>query len=162
MILPGPPFYHLVMYFAIDDLSALGLTRGSKKHPYTELLRKFLFGKSDEYRNKCLKFIPRVKEGSFLLKTAVGTKPFILGKYLNQSFIKGDRYLEVIADVGSSATFQKLVRLSSNYNSKIVGAMAFVLEASDKSSLPENVLCSVELNNQDFDGKIRFVEDKEI
>ncbi len=47
-------------------------------------------------------------------------------------------------------------------NSEIVGAMAFVLEASDEASLPENVLCSVELNNNDFDGKIRFLEDQEI
>ncbi len=126
MVLPGPPFYHLVMYFAIDDLSALGLTSGSKKHPYTSSIRKFLFGKSDEFRNKCLKFIPRVKEGSFLLKTAVGTKPFILGKYLDQKFIKGERYLEVIADVGSSTTFQKLVRLSSNYVSVLCPSLKII------------------------------------
>ncbi len=115
LILPGPPYYHLVMYFAIDDLEALGLGNGRTRHPYSSSLRKFLFGKSDVYRNKALKMIPRVKEGSFLLKTAVGTKPLILGKYLDQQFIQGDRYLELIADVGSNSTFQKLLRMSSNY-----------------------------------------------
>lgn len=39
---------------------------------------------------------------------------------------------------------------------KIVASMAFVLEADDKESLPENVLCSVELNNDNFDGNIPF------
>lgn len=37
-------------------------------------------------------------------------------------------------------------------------AMAFILEANDKESLPENVLCSVELTNQDFGGSTRFVQ----
>ena len=37
--------------------------------------------------------------------------------------------------------------------------MAFVLEASDEASLPENILCSIELTNEDFEGKIRFVEE---
>ena len=36
--------------------------------------------------------------------------------------------------------------------------MAFILEANDKESLPENVLCSVELTNQDFGGSTRFVQ----
>ena len=115
MILPGPPYYHLVMYFGIDGLEELGLISGSKKRSYTPSLKKFLFGNSDEFRNKTLKFLPNVKEGSFLLKTAVGTKPFILGNYLNQKFIRGERFLEVVADVGSSTTFQKLLKLSSNY-----------------------------------------------
>mmetsp|Transcript_17145 Transcript_17145/g.20927 ORF Transcript_17145/g.20927 Transcript_17145/m.20927 type:complete len:544 (+) Transcript_17145:80-1711(+) len=115
MVLPGPPHYHLVMYFAIDDFSLLGLSNNCVKHPYSSSLQKFLFGDSNEYRNKKFKLIPRLTEGSFLLKTVVGTKPFILGKYLNQSFIKGDRYLEVVADVGSSKTFQKLMTMSSSY-----------------------------------------------
>jgi hypothetical protein len=115
MVLPGPPYYHLVMYFAIDDLSALGLKGGSNDRHFSSPLERFLFGNSDEFRNNTLKFIPHVKEGSFLLKTAVGTKPFILGKYLDQRFIQGDRYLEVISDVGSSTTFQQLVKLTSNY-----------------------------------------------
>ena len=119
MILPGPPHYHLVMYFAIDDLSVLGLESGSAKHPYSSSLKRFLFGDSDEFRNKTLKMLPSVKEGSFLLKTAVGTRPFKLGNYINQRFIQGDRYLEVIADIGSSTTFQKLLSFSSNYVSLV-------------------------------------------
>jgi hypothetical protein len=39
--------------------------------------------------------------------------------------------------------------------------MAFVLEASSQAYLPENILCSVELTTEDFDGKIRFVEEAE-
>lgn len=122
MVLPGPPHYHLVMYFAIDDIEKLGIQRENKqnihqseKKHYSSLLQKFLFGESDTIRNKILKMIPRVTEGSFLLKTAIGTKPFILGKYLDQKFVRHERYLEAIVDVSSSATTQKLLGLSSVY-----------------------------------------------
>lgn len=194
MVLPGPPNYHLVMYFAVDNMEGLGLSNskawqmlssGSVNKPYSLQLQKFLFGDSDEYRNKVLKMIPRITEGSFLLKTAVGTKPFILGKYLKQTFVQGERFLEVIVDVGSSPTTQKLLGLKSVYVSyyiencvifvhnkgtishyfwvvkqknKIVAGMAFVLEGNDEESLPENILCSVELNNEDFDGNIPFFD----
>jgi hypothetical protein len=39
-----------------------------------------------------------------------------------------------------------------------VAGMAFVLEGNDEESLPENILCSVELNNEDFDGNIPFFD----
>jgi len=129
MVLPGPPHYHLVMYFAIDDLEKLGLSKhpGSQssvqgRMPFSNSLQKFLFGASDEYRNNVLKMIPRITEGSFLLKTAVGTKPFILGKYLKQSFVQDEhkRYLEVLVDVSSSAITQKLLGMSSVYVSSMV------------------------------------------
>lgn len=120
LIIPGRPHHHLVMYFGIDDLANLGLEEGSKKHPYSTSLKKFLFGNSNEYRNKTLKFIADVKEGGFLLKTAVGARPFIIGKYMKQKFIRGDRYLEVIVDVGSSPTFEKLLRLNSKYVSSML------------------------------------------
>jgi len=167
MVLPGPPNYHLVMYFAVDDMEGLGLSNpkawqmlspGSVNKPYSFQLQQFLFGDSDEYRNKVLKMIPRITEGSFLLKTAVGTKPFILGKYLKQTFVQGERFLEVIVDVGSSPTTQKLLGLKSVYKNKIVAGMAFVLEGIDEVSLPENILCSVELNNEGFDGNIPFFD----
>ena len=119
MVLPGPPHYHLVMYFAVDDLDKLGLNNHSRnrktQRQYSKSLYKFLFGESDQYRNQVLKMIPRISEGSFLLKAAVGAKPFILGKYLTQRFVREDRYLEAIIDVSSSPSTQKLLRLSSVY-----------------------------------------------
>ena len=36
--------------------------------------------------------------------------------------------------------------------------MAFVIEGQDKESLPENVLCSIQLNNKSYAGNARFVE----
>ncbi len=110
------------MYFAVDDFDQLGISKSlknRKKKQYSTSLEKFLFGSSDEYRNKVLKMIPRVTEGSFLLKTAVGNKPFILGKYLEQKYVKDDRYLEAIVDVSSSPITQKLLGLSSVYVSII-------------------------------------------
>ncbi len=44
-----------------------------------------------------------------------------------------------------------LLRLQKN---KIVAGMAFVLEAKDEQSLPENIMCSVEVNNENFAGGV--------
>ena len=117
MVLPGPPHYHLVMYYAVDNLEELGLSDGpkSKSKPFSKILKQFLFGSSDGHRNQVLKIIPLVKEGSFLLKRAIGSKPLILGKYLDQKFVQGERFLEAIVDVSSSVTTQKLLKLSAAY-----------------------------------------------
>jgi hypothetical protein len=37
--------------------------------------------------------------------------------------------------------------------------MAFVLEANDAESLPENIMCSIEVNNEHFDGTVPFFDD---
>lgn len=152
MVLTGIENYHLVMYWAIDSKDQF-----SEKH-YSNMIQKFLFGSDDEYRNKALKMIPIMTEGSFWLKAAVGTKPFILGKYLDTKYVRGERYLEAVIDVSSSATTKKLLRLGGLNKSKIVAKIAFVLEANEAEALPENILCSVELNNEDFDGSIPMIQ----
>uniref|UniRef100_A0A6S8UH01 Protein ENHANCED DISEASE RESISTANCE 2 C-terminal domain-containing protein n=1 Tax=Chaetoceros debilis TaxID=122233 RepID=A0A6S8UH01_9STRA len=160
MVLPGPPHYHLVMYYAVDNLEELGLSDGpkSKSKPFSKILKQFLFGSSDGHRNQVLKIIPLVKEGSFLLKRAIGSKPLILGKYLDQKFVQGERFLEAIVDVSSSVTTQKLLKLSAAYKTKVAVGMAFVLEAKEEADLPEAVLGSVELNNDNFEGDVRFFD----
>lgn len=152
MVLPGVENYHLVMYWAIDSKDQF-----SEKH-YSNMVQKFLFSSDDEYRNKALKMIPIMTEGSFWLKAAVGTKPFILGKYLDTKYVRGERYLEAVIDVSSSATTKKLLRLGGLNKSKIVAKIAFVLEANEAEALPENILCSVEVNNEDFDGPIPMIQ----
>ena len=45
--LPGPPFYHAVFYYAVDDISMIDGSDGSE---FSKLAQPFFFGESDEFR----------------------------------------------------------------------------------------------------------------
>ena len=158
MVLPGPPHYHLVVYFAIDDESLLEPPVGRTVKPYTHLVNKFLFGSDDDFRDRTLKMIPNVAEGNFFLKRAIGNSPVILGRNLTQKIIRTDRYLEAVIDVSSSTMTEKLLKIASAYGGTIVLNIAFVIEGQNESELPEQILGSVQVSNEDFDEKIRFVQ----
>lgn len=153
---PGPPHYHLLMYYAIDDMTTIRPQVPSDETPFTRLASKFFFGSSDRFRDSTFKLIPRIVSGNYLVKKAVGSKPTILGKKIKQHYIQHDRYFELIADVGSSAVASKVVKLAAGYAKSLVVDMAFVLEGRDKSTLPENVMGAVRITNIDFK-KARFV-----
>jgi len=72
-------------------------------------------GASDEFRNQAFKLIPRIVEGNFMVKKAVGTKPAILGKKLRQIYIKTDRFFEIIVDIDSDTVARKITKLSLGY-----------------------------------------------
>jgi hypothetical protein len=52
------------------------------------------------------KMIPKVAEGSWVIKQSVGTTPVIIGRKLGTSFHITQKYVEVAVDVGSSSTAQ--------------------------------------------------------
>jgi hypothetical protein len=81
IVLPGPPFYHGVFYYAIDDMSSIDGSDGSGS---SKLCQKFFFGDSDEFRDKTFKLIPQIVEGNFLVRKAVGSTPAIMGTKLRQ------------------------------------------------------------------------------
>ena len=126
MMIPGPPHYHFLFYFASDDfdINSASDTSTIKDSQATvelhsKLLHEFFFGPSDEFRNKTLKMIPRIVKGDVFLKAAVGRAPIILGNKLKQTFVRTDRFLEVIIDMSSSSMTERLLNLSAAYVSSI-------------------------------------------
>lgn len=107
---------------------------------------------------------------------------------MKQSYIRGERFFEVIVDIGSSVIASKVVRLAKGYVSKdlyydrtrddaqycfssthlsfscttqaknIVVDMGFLLEGKDASCLPERMLGTVRLTNVDFKSELRSVD----
>jgi hypothetical protein len=76
------------------------------------LLCRFLQG-DDEERRSMFKMIPRVAEGSWVIKQSVGTTPVIIGRKLGTSFHITPKYVEVAVDVGSSSTAQYITGMVS-------------------------------------------------
>lgn len=149
---PGPPFHHLVSYFAVDDLANL-LSSGT---PFSRLAANFFFGEDDSFRDAHFKLIPRCVEGNFVVKKAVGGKPAILGKKLPQKYIRTDRFMELIVDVGAEKMARSIVKLAIGYAKNLVVDMGFVLEANDESSLPEQLMGCVRIKNLDLKRRSRL------
>jgi hypothetical protein len=74
---------------------------------------RFLQGDNEE-RRSMFKMIPRVAEGSWVIKQSVGTTPVIIGRKLGTSFHITEKYVEVAVDVGSSSTAQYITGMVSS------------------------------------------------
>ncbi|GFH48678.1 hypothetical protein CTEN210_05154 [Chaetoceros tenuissimus] len=140
-----------------DDMSILNAEDESSITPFHRLAKDFFFGESNDYRDSTFKLIPRIVDGNFVVKKAVGSKPTILGKKVKQHYIRSDRFLELIVDVGSDKIAKKVVGLSVGYAKTLVVDMGFVLEGKNSSCLPENMMGTVRLTNIDFKDKLRTV-----
>lgn len=156
ILCPGPPFYHIVIYYAVTDLGDID---GSKNTPFSKLAKEFFFGDSDKFRNNTFKLIPQIVEGNFIVRKAVGSTPAISGTKLAHTYIKGHRFFELIIDVGSSAVAAGGTRISLAYASSLKIDLAFILQGVDESTLPERVMGCVRFKNVDFNKELRFVKE---
>lgn len=85
-------FYHQVSYFAVQDLAEIQEART----PFGKLMNQFIFGDSNSFRDQTFKLIPRINQGNYIVRKAVGSKPSIIGKKLEQHYIRGERFFEMI------------------------------------------------------------------
>lgn len=156
LVIPsGNSMYHSVFYFGIDDVSIIK----DETTPFGRLANRFFFGNSDHFRNETFKLIPRIVEGNYLVRKAVGSKPAILGRKIKQTYIRTDRFMELIVDIASDSIANKIVTLSLGYAKTLAVDMAFVLEGNDPLTLPEQILAAVRMNHIDFkqrDGQRRI------
>mmetsp|Transcript_18847 Transcript_18847/g.23742 ORF Transcript_18847/g.23742 Transcript_18847/m.23742 type:complete len:411 (+) Transcript_18847:251-1483(+) len=166
IFVPGKPAFHAAFYYAVDDKSLIDPAAldpesdvTSPNPEFTKLASKFFFGKSDQFRDKTFKLIPRIAKGNFVVKKAVGSKPTLLGTKLKQHYVMNERFFELIIDVGSDKIAKKVVGLSRGYAETLVVDMAFVLEGKSASTLPEQVLGSIRLSNLDFNANYRSLKD---
>lgn len=156
LILPGPPVYHGVFYFAVDDLGTIDGTDGT---PSSHLCNEFFFGDSDEFRDRTFKLIPQIVQGNFIVRKAVGSTPAIMGKKLRQEYVRTDRFFEVVLDCGSSSVATGVIRLSLGYAKTLVVDMGFLFEGDDDSTLPERLFGCVRMKQIDFSpSRLRKVE----
>lgn len=159
IVLPGPPCYHAVYYYAVDDMSTID---GSSGTPSSRVCQKFLFGDSDHFRDMTFKLIPQIVEGNFMVRKAVGSTPAIMGTKLQQSYVRNSRYMEVILNCGSSAVATGVIRLSLGYAKTLVVDMGFLLEGDDDESLPERIFGCARMKYPEFGpGLLRKVEEPE-
>ncbi|KAI5083436.1 hypothetical protein GOP47_0003179 [Adiantum capillus-veneris] len=126
--IPAKPNYSLVFYYGAHK----PINPGS-------LLHRFVTG-DDAFRNSRLKLIPRIVEGYWVVKRAVGTKACLLGRALTCNYHSGDNFLEIDVDVGSSSVARSVCGLVLNYATTVVIDFAMLIEGVDETELPEYLL----------------------
>jgi len=143
-------YYHQVSYFGIENMDEIE----NETTPFGRLMNKFIFGDDDDFRDKTFKLIPRVVKGNLIVRRAVGSKPAIIGRKVKQHYFRGDRYFEILIDIGSDSIADRIVRLALGYAKSLVTDMCFVLEGtSDMETLPERIFGGVTLKYIDFKAK---------
>ncbi|XP_047307749.1 protein ENHANCED DISEASE RESISTANCE 2-like isoform X2 [Impatiens glandulifera] len=136
---PAKPNYSLVLYYAAD--------RPINKN---SLLGKFVDG-NDLFRDSRLKLIPRIVEGYWMVKRAVGTKACLLGKAVTCEYLRKDNFLEIDVDIGSSSVARSVIGLVLGYVTSLVVDLAILIEGKEEAELPEYLLGTVRLNRVRLD-----------
>lgn len=126
--IPAKPNYSLVFYYGAHKPVRPG-----------SLLHKFVTG-DDAFRNSRLKLIPRIVEGYWVVKRAVGTKACLLGRALTCKYFSEDNFLEIDVDVGSSSVARSVCGLVLGYATSVVIDFGMLIEARDEGELPEYLL----------------------
>ena len=113
---------------------------------FDRCMRAFLDG-DDQTRDSRLKIIPRIAEGSWLVKKGVGTTPAILGRKVKQTYYRNSNknYIEIDADVGSSVVAGKILSLVKSAATSLIIELSFLLQGESKDELPESLLTGVRI-----------------
>ena len=129
--------------------ASLLLTRVEEHPQFERLWRDFLSG-DDAYRAARWKVFPHLARGSWVVSSAMGTRPAILAHKLAHLFHVTDRCTEVDCDVGESLSIvpaiSTLVGLLQQFASSLAIDVAFAVEAQTPDELPEVVLGSVRVH----------------
>jgi hypothetical protein len=155
IVVPAAQCFHAVFYYAVDDMSTID---GSDGTPSSRLCQKFIFGDSDDFRDQTFKLIPRIVEGNFLVRKAVGSTPAIMGTRLKQYYVRTERFMEIILDCGSSQVAEGVLKLSLGYAKTLVVDMGFLLEARKEEHLPERFFGCVRVKYPSFGNELRKVD----
>ena len=81
---------------------------------------------------------------------AVGNKPALTGKKLQQYYHRGDGYLEIDLDLGSSAVASRILSLVREACSRLTVDIAITIEGNAADELPERVLCATRWQGLSF------------
>mmetsp|Transcript_26848 Transcript_26848/g.81090 ORF Transcript_26848/g.81090 Transcript_26848/m.81090 type:complete len:157 (+) Transcript_26848:775-1245(+) len=143
------PWGNFVVYWTAPG-SVSGDDADSPGDPSRNVLRKFLAG-DDAYRDARLKLIPRVVEGNWLVRRAVGSgaNAAKLSEALRLAYFSGPDYFEVVADIVGSAVARRILSVVRSGTSSLVLDLALVVEGVDEAELPERVLGAARLHRVD-------------
>jgi len=144
---PGrPDAYSAVFYFAAEA-----------PIPPDSLLGRFIHG-DDAYRNARFKIANRIVKGPWLVRATVGNyAACLLGRALTCRYHKGNDYLEIDVDIGSSAIASAILHLALGAVTSVTIDMGFLVESQSEEELPERLFGAVRIAQMEM-GAAKYVE----
>ncbi|KAG1364482.1 protein ENHANCED DISEASE RESISTANCE 2-like [Cocos nucifera] len=143
---PGRECHSAVFYFAAED-----------PIPPGSLFYRFVHG-DDAFRNSRFKIVNRIVKGPWIVKAAVGNyAACLLGKALTCNYHRGENYLEIDVDIGSSAIANAILRLALGCVTAVTIDMGFLVEAQAEEELPERLIGAVRVAQMEM-GSATYVE----
>ena len=126
---------------------------------FDRCMRAFLDG-DDQTRDSRLKIIPRIAEGSWIVKKGVGTTPAILGRKVKQTYYRNSykNYMEIDADVGSSVVAGKILSLVKSAATSLIIELSFLLQGESDDELPESMLTGVRIIHPSLADTVSYQE----
>jgi hypothetical protein len=112
-----------------------------------------------DFRNKRFKLIPCVIEGPWVVQMAVRATPVLLGQKVAQRYYRGDQYMEICVDVGSSMIAAQIVGLCRGYTKSFSTNLAIVIQGEADDELPEQLLACVCLKRIDVEVRSKLTAD---
>lgn len=109
----------------------------------------------DKQKDECLKIVPVVVKGPWVVKSVVGGKPAIIGNkmpvtYYYQPAEKGKaEYLEMDLDIVASSAARGILSVVKNYTSILTIDLGFVVEGKKEDELPEQMMVGARLHSID-------------
>lgn len=104
-VTPAAPYVHLTFYYAVNAARV-------EEMPHFKKLWVRFTGHgpdADAFRNERWKVIPRIAEGSWIVQSAVGSKPALLAQKLTHTWILCDDLIDPKAPVGGAGTSTRTV-----------------------------------------------------
>uniref|UniRef100_A0A1D1Y7C5 Putative carboxypeptidase PM20D1 n=1 Tax=Anthurium amnicola TaxID=1678845 RepID=A0A1D1Y7C5_9ARAE len=145
---PGRECHSAVFYFAAEE-----------PIPPGSLLYRFVHG-DDAFRNARFKIVNRIVKGPWIVKAAVGNyAACLLGRALRCEYHRGENYLEIDVDIGSSAIANAILHLALGYVTAVTIDMGFVVEAQAEEELPERLIGAVRIAQMEM-SSATFVDSK--
>ncbi|XP_064965691.1 protein ENHANCED DISEASE RESISTANCE 2-like isoform X1 [Musa acuminata AAA Group] len=145
---PGRECHSAVFYFAAEE-----------PIPPGSLFYRFVHG-DDAFRNSRFKIVNRIVKGPWIVRAAVGNHAAcLLGKALTCNYHRGENYLEIDVDIGSSAIANAILHLALGYVTAVTIDMGFLVEAQAEEELPERLLGAVRVAQMEM-SSATYVETK--
>ena len=119
-----------------------------ENHPdpvFDRILQSFMDAESDDYRNKRFKMIPTVKEGPWMVRKTIGTRPVLPSKALKTQYFKDENSYEISVNVGSSHIGSFMMGFVKKFASGVALKMGFLIESQCEEDLPERLIGGIEV-----------------